>query len=283
MSGLHNLKLRRSPLGNHDLHSVSRRSTRELIRLNRRIDPKFGFEQWIVAREIALGRYVDGDRFQYNELPERLFCRLPDPTIQCWLHDGTIRLDTFARDPQINASDIPDTPEAPYILAQHGRTTIPGLPIALGQRALVLRTFLDPYVHIGRHRHCIAIDDPDGFVNCITRRLAEVLQQVDCQIVRRLHAPCVYQWSRLIGTRRVQDNETGLVKDGYGDDGNAFLDKADRWSNPEDAKYFIKPGYGFHDAEFRFVWILDQDFEGYVDLRCPDLLSYVSVFSDPHP
>lgn len=283
MSGLYNLKLKRSLLGNHDLHSVSRRSTRELIKLNRRIDPKFGFEQWIVAREIALGRYVDGDRFRYNDMPERLYCRMPDPIIQSWLHEGTIRLDTFSRDPQINEADLLDMPESPYILALHGRTAIPGLPVALGQRALVLRAFLDPYVHLGRHRHCVAIDDPDGFVNCITLRLKEVLQQVDCHVVRLLHAPCVYQWSRLIGTRRVKDDEAGLLRDRDGEDLTAFPDGEDWWPNPEDAKYFIKPGYGFHDAEFRFVWILDQDFEGYVDLRCPDLLPYISVFSDPRP
>jgi hypothetical protein len=280
MSGHHNLKLQPLPFGNHDVHSVSRRSTRELINFNRQIDPKFGFEQWIVAREIALGRYIDGDNFEYNTTPERLFFRLPDAMIQSLLREGAIQLDSFALNPQINAADIADTPDSPYILALHSRPTSPGLPITLGRRALVFRAFLDPYVHIGRYNHCVAIDDPDGFVSCVTRKLNEVLEQIGSRVVRLLHAPCVYQWSRLVGTRRAQDDETAQQNEN--DPGwSAFLDNADFWPNPEDARYFIKPGYGFHDAEFRFVWILDQDFEGHVDLRCPELLPSISVFSDP--
>ena len=282
MSGLHNQRLNKQPLSNYDLHSVARRSARELIRLNRRIDPKFGFEQWIVAHEITLGRYIDGDRFQYNHIPERLFCRMSEAMIHSWLRKGAIRLETFSLNPAINAADIPDTPDAPYLLALHSETTTPALPIALGRRALVFRAFLDPYVYIGRYQHCIAIDDPDGFVSCVTRKLNEVLQQIDCRVVRLLHAPCVYQWSRLVGTQRGEmDAIHGQKLDEQ--NAHAVLDEGESWPNPEDAKYFIKPGYGFHDAEFRFVWILDQDFEGHVDLRCPDLLPTISVFSDPLP
>ena len=263
MSELFNRKLKHAPLSNFELRSVGRRATRELIRLNRMIDPKFGFEQTLVAREIAHGRYVNGDDFAFDVLPERLYRRLSRRALLALFDEGRIRIDTFALDSRINGADLPDTPDSPYILAANGLDGLPGLPVVLGRRALVLRASLDPYVHLRRYNTCLQIDDTDGFVSCITEKLTHVLGTVGGHVVRVLHAPCVYQWSRLVGTESGREFPSTPAID------------------PEDAKYFIKPSYGFHDAEFRFVWILDQDFEGHVDIQCPDLPDYCSIFKEP--
>lgn len=268
MSGLLNQKLKYSPLSNFELKSVGRRSTRELIKLNRMIDPKFGFEQTLVAREIAHETYVNGDHFNFDVLPDRLFWRMSRRALLALLVEGRIRIDTFALNTRINGADLPDTPDSPYILAIAGQDSLPGLPVMLGRRALVMRASLDPYVHLGRYSACLKIDDPAGFVSCITEKLTQVLETIGGHVVRYLHAPCVYQWSRLVGTD-CSDTESGREFPST----PAIV--------PEDAKYFIKPSYGFHDAEFRFVWILDQDFEGYVDIQCPDLPNYCSVFKEP--
>lgn len=265
MSGQYNLKLRKSPLANHDLQSLTSYSTRELIQLNRSIDPKRDFEQWIVAREIAQHHYVKADDIFDDDLPERLYCRMPHANCRSLLQEGRIRIDTFALDEQINGGDLPDTPESPYILATDLARGMPALPITLGRRALVFRTWMDPYVHLKRFKTCVAIDDPAEFVSCVTDKLRQVFAGVGSQIERVVHARCFYQWSRLVGARDNRD--TGALSP----------------VNAEDAKYFIKPGYGFHDAEFRFVWILDQDFEGHVDIQCPDLLPLCSAFTDRLP
>ena len=258
-----NQKLQFSRSTHFELQNVARQTTRELIRLNRMIDPKFGFEQTLVAREIVDGRYVNGDSFAYDVLPDCLYHRLSRRALNALMNDGRIRIDTFALDPQINGADLPDNPESPYILATHKYDGLPGLPIVLGRRALVLRASLDPYVYMRRYSACLQIDDPDGFVSCITEKLTQVLGTIGGQVVRVLHAPCTYQWSRLVGTESRCDSLATSAAD------------------PEDAKYFIKPRYGFHDAEFRFVWILDQDFEGHVDIQCPDLPEFCSVFKEP--
>lgn len=260
MSGLHNFKLPTSAYTTFELRHV-RSPTRALIRLNREIDPKFGFEQTIVAREIAHGHYVNADDLEYDQLPDQLFKRMSFANCEAILSDGRIRIDTFALDPRINAADLLDTPDSPYILALNGQDGMSGLPITIGRRALVFRAWLDPYARL-RQGACLSIDDTDRFVSCVTRKLEQVLSHAGSRIIRVLHAPCVYQWSRILGTRA-----------GRGDESDSSAD-------PEDAKYFIKPGYGFHDAEFRFVWILDQDFEGHVDIQCPELLSCCSLFSD---
>lgn len=265
MSGQYNLKLRKQPIANHDLQSLTSYSARELIQLNRSIDPKRDFEQWIVAREIAQHHYVKADDIFDGALPERLYCRMPHTQYQALLQEGRIRIDTFARDQYINGSDLPDTPESPYILATETDHGLPGLPITLGRRALVFRTWMDPYVHLKHFKSCAVIEDPATFVSCVTDRLHQVFAGVGSQIERVVHARCFYQWSRLVGARDNRD--TGALSP----------------VNAEDAKYFIKPGYGFHDAEFRFVWILDQDFEGHVDIQCPDLLPLCSAFTDRLP
>ena len=265
MSGQHNLELRKQPLANHDLQSLTCRSARELIQLNRRIDPKRGFEQWIVAREIAQRHYVKADDIFDGTLPERLYCRMPHTHYRALLHEGRIRIDTFALDQRINGSDLPDTPESPYILATETNQGMLGLPITLGRRALVFRTWMDPYAHLNRFKACVAIHDPAEFVSCVTDKLHQIFADVGSKIERVVYARCFYQWSRLVGMHDTQDRDA--------------LSPV----NVEDAKYFIKPGYGFHDAEFRFVWILDQDFEGHVDIQCPDLLPFCSAFTDTLP
>ena len=261
MSGLLNQKLKNFPFTNFELRGVVRRSTRELIKLNRMIDPKLGFEQILVAREIAHERYINGNEFAFDVIPHRLYQRMSRRAMNALLQEGRIRINTFALDTQINGADLPDTPESPYILAIHGDDSFPGLPVTLGRRALVLRASLDPSVYLRRHSACLQIDDPAGFVSCITEKLTHVLDTVGGRLVRILHAPCVYQWSRLVGTESGRDSLATPAVD------------------PEDAKYFIKPSYGFHDAEFRFVWILDQDFEGHVDIQCPDLPAFCSSFN----
>lgn len=262
MSAFYNLKSSYRPNPNYELRGLQRPWTRELIRLNRSIDPKFGYEQTIVAREIAADRYVDGDGLVYDELPERLYLRMPARFTHALLTEGRIQLASFGLNPRINGSDLPDTPDSPYILALREHDGRPGLPVALGRRALVFRVSLDAYANLRRYNSCLAIDNPDEFVSCVTGKLDEVLSKAGIRIVRVLHAPCVYQWSRLIGTQSVRGSH----------------DAAD--SNAEDAKYFIKPGYGFHDAEFRLVWILDQDFEGHVDIQCPDLPRCCALFTE---
>ena len=262
MSDTHNLKLRKLPVANQELSMLAHGPSRALFNLNRRIDPKRGFEQTIVAREIALNHYINADDYPFEALPGRLYVRAADHTLQALLDHGKIRIETISYNPNLNQADLPDTPQSPYILVQQNELSATGLPITLGQRALVFRASLDPYAHLRRYRSCISIDDPDRFVSCVTEKLDQVWQEVGGRIVRVLHAPCFYQWSRLVGTRRdsaMADESSGI---------------------PEDAKYFIKPGYGFHDAEFRFVWILDQDFEGHVDIQCPDLPQFCSVFTE---
>lgn len=262
MSGLYNLKLKQSHIANHELLSLARSSARDLFALNRQIDPKTGYEQSIIAREIALGRYINADDFVFDAVPDRLYCRAPDHLLEGLLHHGRIRIESFNLNPRINGADQPDDPRSPYILVNHSQIGSPGFPITLGQRALVFRGSLDPYVHLQRYRSCITIDDPDEFVSCVTEKLNQVLVSVGSRVVRVLHAPCFYQWSRLVGTWR----ERGFA--------------ADDMVDIEDAKYFIKPGYGFHDAEFRFVWVLDQDFEGHVEFQCSDLPQLCSPFTD---
>jgi hypothetical protein len=265
MSGQYNPELRKPPLANHDLQSLACRQARALIQLNRHIDPKRDFEQWLVAREISQRHYVKADEIFDEALPEFLYCRMPEALCLALFNEGRIRIDTFALDPGINGSDLPDTPDSPYILAGETSQSLPGLPITLGRRALVFRTWMDPYAHLKRSKTCVLIEDPARFVNCVTEKLDQVFADVGARIERVLHARCFYQWSRLVGTK----DSRGL---------NALSS-----INAEDAKYFIKPGYGFHDAEFRFVWILDQDFEGHVDIQCPDLLPLCSVFSETLP
>jgi hypothetical protein len=262
MSGIVNQKLRKFPITTHELSALATGPSRDLFNLNRRIDPKRGYEQTIVAREIALGRYINADDHAFDVLPRRLFIRGLETTLEAMLNHGIIRIKTISYDPNLNQADLPDTAHSPYILVQHNELSTTSLPITLGQRALVFRASLDPYANLRRYRSCIRIDDPDGFVSCVTEKLEQVWSEVGGRIVRVLHAPCFYQWSRLVGTwrdRAVFDESLGL---------------------PEDAKYFIKPGYGFHDAEFRFVWILDQDFEGHVDIQCPELPQFCSAFSE---
>lgn len=261
MSGHYNLKSNFSSLSNYGLSSFRQRAKRELIQLNRRMDPKFGYEQEIVADEIMFETYVDGDNFAFDALPDRVFRRMKMPALKALLNDGRVRIETFSFDPKINGADLPDTPDSPYVMAIHDPGGFIGVPVTLGCRALVFRASLDPYAHLCGTNACLAIEDTDGFVSCITRKLNQVFSQAGSKVIRILHAPCVYQWSRLVGTHAGRTDDASHL-------------------DAEDAKYFIKPSYGYHDAEFRFVWILDQDFEGYVDVQCPDLAQYCSVFSD---
>lgn len=262
MSRLYNLKLNRSPVENHELSSVARIRARELFALNRALDPKRGYEQSIVAREIALGRYINADDFEYAAFPNQFYVRGPENILNGLLVNGRIRIDSFNLNPWINGADQPDHAQSPYILVYHGEIGFPGLPITLGQRALVFRASLDPYAYLHRYRTCVTVEEPEQFISCLTEKLDQTLKSVGSRVVRVLHAPCFYQWTRLVGTSRDRREHLENMVD------------------VEDAKYFIKPRYGFHDAEFRIVWILDQDFEGHVEFQCPDLPQLCSPFTD---
>jgi hypothetical protein len=200
---------------------------------------------------------VDETDFTLNVCPTFPIIKMSKSAhIDHFFNDGSLRLGSFKYFNEFDHPEIGDPTEGSFILVGKDRHITAFAQIAGGFNYLAFCCFageLDQSISKEfNYDSAFEIVDIEGF--------ADAVQSVINSTVY-LHGECLYSKNRII-----RGSANGF--DFFSTMSNRLLDLV------SEAKFFLKPIHLSHQSEFRFLWKMNKDFSGFLDIKVPEAIKY---------
>lgn len=202
---------------------------------------------------------VEASDFSLNVKPSSPVLKMSKSShVDRFFEDDSIRLGSFGYFNQFDHPEIGDPNEGSFILISKGLDITAFVEIAGGFNYLAFCCFTgEPDQTCGEkfsYDAAFEIVDIEGFSLAIQNA-------IDAQ--SHLYGSCLYSKDRVIRDSAPVGFDFSVIS-------AKLLDSV------SEAKYFLKPIHLSHQSEFRFLWKMDADFSGFIDIKAPKAIQFCS-------